>query len=419
MTITEKILASHSGRDRVRPGELVWAKVDLCMSSDVTTGLSVQSFKQMGAPSLFDKTKLVLVNDHFVPAKDIKSAEMSKVQREFAREHEIPHYFEVGRSGICHNLLPQEGFVLPGSLILGADSHTCTYGGWGCFATGVGSTDLAAAWALGATWLRVPETIRVIIQGKRGPFVGGKDLVLRVIKDLGMDGATYKAIEYVGEAISELPQYGRSTICNMGIEAGAKNAVIAADEKTDEWLRGRTNELYEKVQSDPDAEFSMTLEYNASELSPQVAAPFLPSNVTPVEKLAADNITLDQVFIGSCTNGLIEDMREAAAVMRGHRVHPNVRMIVIPGTQRVFQECVKEGLAEIFVEAGAVFSTPTCGPCLGGSMGVLGVKERCLSTTNRNFYGRMGHPSAEVYLANPAVAAASAIAGKVADPREL
>ncbi|MBI4483584.1 MAG: 3-isopropylmalate dehydratase large subunit, partial [Acidobacteria bacterium] len=363
--------------------------------------------------------KVTLVNDHFVPAKDIKSAELSKAMREFAREYEIPSYFEIGRSGICHTLLPEQGLVAPGELVIGADSHTCTYGALGAFSTGVGSTDMAAAWALGETWLKVPETIRIILHGKPQKWVVGKDIVLRVLKDLGVDGARYQAIEYEGGTLQHLSQTARFTICNMAIEAGAKSGIMPADEITDEFCRGRVHREYIKYRSDDHATYARTLEYDISELTPQVAVPFLPSNVVPVESLLADKIRIDQVFIGSCTNGMLEDLREAARVLRGKKVHPAVRMIVIPATQGIYLQADKEGLIADFVEAGAVVGTATCGPCLGGYMGVLASGERAVATTNRNFHGRMGHASAEVYLASPVVAAASAILGRVAHPEEL
>lgn len=417
MTITEKILASRSGKDRVFPGELINAKVDLILANDITAPIAIQEFKKTGAKDVFDKTKIVLIPDHFAPQKDIKAADQCKLLRDFAKEYSLKFYFEVGRMGIEHALLPEQGLVAPGDLIIGADSHTCTYGALGAFATGVGSTDVASAMATGECWFRVPESVKFIYTGRLNRWVGGKDLILYTIGDIGVDGALYKAMEIDGEVIRNLPMYGRLTICNMAIEAGAKSAIIVPDEITKQYVHERVKRPYTIFTSDPDAHYEEVREYDCSKIPLIVSCPHSPANVKPATELS--HIWIDQVVIGSCTNGRLEDLREAAQILKGRKINSNVRMIVIPATQQIYKEALREGLLEIFIEAEAVVSTPTCGPCLGGHMGILAKGERALATTNRNFVGRMGHPESEVYLCNPAVAAASAVFGRIATPQEL
>jgi 3-isopropylmalate/(R)-2-methylmalate dehydratase large subunit len=418
MTITEKILASHSGREVVSPGDLVFANLDLVMSTDISTPMSIPIFKKMGADRVFDPERIVLVNDHLVPAKDIASAEMSKAMRLFAQKYKIRYYYELGRSGICHQLVPEEGLVVPGDLVLGADSHTCTYGALGAFATGIGSTDLAASWALGENWFKVPETIKVLYKGTLPKWVGGKDLILHTIGDIGVEGALYQAMEFSGEVTSKLPMADRFTICNMAIEAGAKNGIIEPDEITLEFIRPKAKRNYRLFKSDPEASYSKILEYDVSHLEPLIALPPLPSNVKKVRDLDGE-VWIDQVFLGSCTNGRIEDFRIAAEILKGRKAAKGLRFIVIPGTQTVLKEMIREGLISIFIDSEAVIGPPTCGPCFGSHMGVMASGERVLSTSNRNFIGRMGDPKSEIYLSGPAVAAASAILGRIADPREV
>jgi 3-isopropylmalate/(R)-2-methylmalate dehydratase large subunit len=417
MTITEKILAAHSERKGVLPGELINAKVDLILANDITAPIAITEFKKIGAKDVFNKERIALVPDHFSPAKDIKAAEQCKMLRDFSREYNISHYFEVGRMGIEHVLLPEEGLVLPGDLVIGADSHTCTYGALGAFATGVGSTDVAAAMATGECWFKIPESIKFIYYGKLNKWVGGKDLILFTIGDIGVDGALYRAIEFDGETIRNLPMYMRLTICNMAIEAGGKNGIIIPDSITESYVKERAKRPYAFYSSDDDATYAEIREYDCSKIPLTVSCPHLPSNIRPAAELFEVNI--DQAVIGSCTNGHLEDLREAAEVIKGRKVNPNVRMIVIPATQKIYKEAMKEGLLNIFIEAEAVVSTPTCGPCLGGYMGILSKGERAIATTNRNFIGRMGHPESEVYLSNPAVAAASAVLGRIGTPEEL
>ena len=417
MTITEKILAAHAGRAEVVPGEIINARVDIALGNDITAPLAIQAFRQMGAVTVFDKNKVILVPDHFTPNKDIQSAEQCRVMRAFAHEQQVTHYFEVGRMGIEHALLPELGLVGPGYLVIGADSHTCTYGALGAFATGVGSTDLAAAMATGEIWLRVPEQIKFVFTGKLLPWVGGKDLILYTIGEIGVDGALYKTMEFTGETIHHLDMSGRLTMANMAIEAGGKNGIFPPDEITEAYVRGRMETGYTLYQSDKDARYVEVYEYECAQIEPQVACPSSPAKVAGVRSLAG--IAIDQAVIGSCTNGRLEDLRIAAHVIKGKKVAPNVRLLVIPATQQIYLEALREGLLEIFVEAGAAVSTPTCGPCLGGHMGVLGAGEVAIATTNRNFVGRMGHPTSEVYLANPAVAAASAIKGTICHPEEV
>ncbi|AEE92067.1 3-isopropylmalate dehydratase large subunit [Tepidanaerobacter acetatoxydans Re1] len=417
MTITQKILAKHSGKDFVEPGELVMAEVDLALANDITGPVAIEEFKKAGGRTVFDREKIALIPDHFAPNKDIKSAELCKMLREFAKTQQIKHYYEVGRMGIEHAFLPEQGIVLPGDLVVGADSHTCTYGALGAFSTGVGSTDLAFAMMTGKCWFKVPETIKFIYHGKPNPWVTGKDLILHTIGDIGVDGALYKAMEFTGDTIAHLTIDERLTMSNMAIEAGGKNGIMEPDEITLEYVKNRAKKPYEVFRSDPDAAYSDIIDYDVKKIQPKIALPHLPENVVDVE--AVDNIVIDQVVIGSCTNGRLEDMRLAAKVLKGHKVHPYLRLIIIPATQQVYQEMIKEGITEIFVDAGAVVSTPTCGPCLGGYMGILAKGERAVATTNRNFVGRMGHPESEVYLSNPAVAAASAVKGRIAHPKEV
>ncbi len=416
MTAVEKIFSKHTGKD-VRAGEFIFANVDLVLSNDITSPLTVEQFKKIGAKTVFDKDKIALVPDHFTPNKDVQSASNSKLLREFACEHGITHYYEIGRMGIEHALLPEEGLTLPGDLIVGADSHTCTYGAVGALGIGIGSTDAAVAMATSKLWFCVPETIKFIFSGKLRPWVGGKDLVLAAISEIGVDGARYMAIEFSGAAIRELSMDGRFTMCNMAVEAGAKTAFIEPDEKTIEYVKPKAKKAFVPEVSDPDAQFAQEIWVDVDDMGPLVACPSSPANVKPVSELRG--ISVDQVVIGSCTNGRLEDLKIAASVLKGKKVHPHVRMIVIPATQRVYKDALKEGLVEIFLDAGAAFSTPTCGPCLGGHMGVLAEGERAISTTNRNFIGRMGHPKSEVYLANPAVAAASGVLGRIGSPEEV
>jgi len=417
MTVTEKILAAHADLPEVVPGQLIMARVDLALANDITAPVAIREFARMGVKEVFDATRIALVPDHFTPNKDISSAEQARLVRDFAREQGIVHYFEVGRMGIEHCLLPEQGLVAPGELIVGADSHTCTYGALGAFATGVGSTDLAAVMATGEIWLRVPETIKFVYTGRLRPWVGGKDLILYTIGRIGVDGARYAAMEFTGPVVHELSMDSRFTMANMAIEAGAKNGIFPVDEKTHAYLAGRIKRPFRVYESDPDARYRQVYEWDVSELTPLVARPHLPENVAPARELR--EVIIDQVVIGSCTNGRMEDLRIAASLLRGRRVHPRVRLIVIPGTQAIYLEALREGLIEIFIDAGAAVSTPTCGPCLGGHMGILARNERAVATTNRNFVGRMGHPESEVYLAGPAVAAASAVLGRIADPEEV
>jgi 3-isopropylmalate/(R)-2-methylmalate dehydratase large subunit len=417
MTITEKILAAHSGKGEVSPGELINARVDFILANDITAPIAIEKFKEIGAREVFDRERVAFVPDHFAPQKDIKAAEQCRLLKDFSRAYHLGHYFDVGRMGIEHALLPEQGLALPGELIIGADSHTCTYGALGAFSTGVGSTDVAAAMATGECWFKVPESMKFLYYGKLGRWVGGKDLILHTIGDIGVDGAIYRAMEFEGETIRGLPMHARLTICNMAIEAGGKSGIIVPDEVTEAYVKDRAKRPYRFYTSDGGARYVNTSEYDASKIPLTVSCPHLPSNTRPAEELS--DIKIDQVVIGSCTNGRLEDLREAASVLKGRKVHPEVRLLVIPATQRIYLEAAKEGLLEIFVNAEGVFSTPTCGPCLGGHMGVLAKGERALATTNRNFVGRMGHPESEVYLSNPAVAAASAVLGRIGTPEEL
>jgi 3-isopropylmalate/(R)-2-methylmalate dehydratase large subunit len=417
MTITEKILAAHAGLEHIEPGQLINAKLDVVLGNDITAPVAIKEFRKTGKEKVFDRDKVVLVPDHFTPNKDINSAEQAKMLREFAREQELTNYFEVGRMGIEHCLLPEQGIVGPGDVIIGADSHTCTYGALGAFATGVGSTDMAAGMALGEAWFKVPESIKFIYHGKRQDWVSGKDLILYTIGKIGVDGARYQAMEFTGEVIEELSMDSRFTMANMAIEAGGKNGIIAPDKTTEEYLKGRSNRKFKYYYSDPDAKYSKVIDIDVSKIEPTVAFPHLPENTKPISDVK--QVLLDQVVIGSCTNGRIEDLRIAAQILKGKKVHSDLRLIIIPGTQQTYLQAMKEGLIEIFIKAGAVVSTPTCGPCLGGHMGILAKGEKALSTTNRNFVGRMGHPESEVYLSGPAIAAASAVKGRIASPQEV
>jgi 3-isopropylmalate/(R)-2-methylmalate dehydratase large subunit len=418
-TITEKILARAAGRDEVAAGDIIEAQVDLALANDITAPLAMDEFEKAGFTKVFDPARIALVPDHFTPNKDIKTAGQVQRMRAFARRHGIGHFFEVGRVGIEHVILPDMGLVAPGDLVVGADSHTCTYGAVAAFSTGVGSTDFAAAMAWGRVWLRVPETIKFVYHGRNGRYVVGKDLMLHTIGQIGVDGALYKAMEFTGPAIETLSMDGRFTMCNMAIEAGAKSGIVGFDEKTTSYLQARPDDSRARTAgqvfaSDSDAAYSQVVEIDAAAVRPTVARPHLPSNTAPADELAG--VKIDQVVVGSCTNGRLADLQQAAGVLRGRRVHPDVRLIVLPGSQEVFLAASRDGTMQALVEAGAAFSTPTCGACLGGHMGVLAAGERAVATTNRNFVGRMGHPESEVYLSNPYVAAASAIAGHIATP---
>lgn len=414
MTMTQKILAAHAGLDSVQAGQLIEAKLDMVLGNDVTSPVAIHEMKKFGKERVFDQTKISLVMDHFTPNKDIKSAEHCKQVREFAKAHKILHYYDVGDMGIEHALLPEKGIVACGDCVIGADSHTCTYGALGAFSTGVGSTDMAAGMVTGKAWFKVPAAIKVVITGEKAPFVSGKDVILHLIGKIGVDGALYRSLEFTGDGIRNLTMDDRLCIANMAIECGAKNGIFPVDDITLDYVRGRVQREYTIYDADEDAVYEDVIEIDLSTLRPTVAFPHLPSNTKTIDDCG--QVTIDQVVIGSCTNGRMEDMRAAAAILKGKKVADGVRVIVIPATQHIYLECIKEGLTQIFVEAGAVVSTPTCGPCLGGHMGILAKGERAVSTSNRNFVGRMGHPESEVYLASPAVAAASAVAGRLADP---
>ncbi len=417
MTITEKILACHAGLAEVSPGQLIECDLDLVLANDVTAPIAIREFRAIGVGSVWNPERVALVPDHYTPNKDIKSAEQAKIMRDFAREQKISHYWEIGCMGVEHALLPEQGVVVPGDLIIGADSHTCTYGALGAFATGVGSTDAAVGMATGRAWFKVPASIRFEVTGELGPWVSGKDLILHIIGMIGVDGALYQAMEFTGDTIARLGMDDRFTMCNMAIEAGGKSGIIAFDQTTHDYVEGRAEREWTVHQSDPDAGYATTYRIDASSIEPTVAFPHLPSNTRLVRE--SRDVKVDQVVIGSCTNGRIEDMRIAASVLKGRKVNPDLRLIVIPATQTIWREAMGEGLFDIFVEAGAAVSTPTCGPCLGGHMGILAAGERALATTNRNFVGRMGDPTSEVYLASPAVAAATAVAGHIALPEDL
>ena len=417
MNMSEKILARHAGRDSVSAGELVICDLDMVLANDVTAPPSIKEFEKIGRP-VFDKEKIALVPDHFQPAKDIKSAQLAKAVRDFARKHELKHYFEQGRVGIEHVILPEMGIVGPGMLTIGADSHTCTYGAVNGFSTGVGTTDLAVAMATGKAWFKVPEAIKVELVGSKPDNITGKDVILTLIGMIGVDGALYKSLEFAGEGVKTLSMTDRLTIANMAIEAGGKNGIFPFDEVTREYVEGRVQQPYEPVAPDEDASYVQTVTIDLSALTPVVAFPHLPGNTKAVKDIK-EPVEIDQVVIGSCTNGRLEDLQIAAKVMKGHKIHDRVRCIVIPGSQAIYQQAMHEGLFDIFIEAGAVVSCPTCGPCLGGYMGILAPGERCVSTTNRNFLGRMGDKTSEVYLAGPQTAAASAVLGRIAVPSDV
>ncbi len=415
--MTQKILAAHAGLDRVEAGQLVLARLDMVLGNDITTPVAVKEFRRIGIDHVFDKNKIAIVPDHFTPNKDIKSAEQVKFIREFAREMDIVNYFEVGQMGVEHALLPEKGLVVPGDVVIGADSHTCTYGALGAFSTGVGSTDMAAGMAMGEAWFKVPEAIKFELKGKPGKWVSGKDVILHIIGLIGVDGALYKSMEFTGDGLAHLSMDDRFSMANMAIEAGAKNGIFQVDEKTLAYAREHSERLYKVYSADEDAVYSESYSIDLGDIKPTVAFPPLPDKARTIDMVG--DIRIDQVIIGSCTNGRLEDLRVAASILKGRRIHRDVRCIIIPATQKIWKQAMSEGLFDIFVDAGAAVSTPTCGPCLGGHMGILAKGERAVATTNRNFVGRMGHPESEVYLASPAIAAASAVAGRIASPDEL
>ena len=417
MTITEKILAAHAGLPEVEPGQLINCRLDLVLANDVTAPIAIKEFRKIGVERVWDADKIALVPDHYTPNKDIKSAEQAKLMRDFVREQGISHYYEIGCMGVEHALLPEQGVVGPGDVIIGADSHTCTYGALGAFATGVGSTDAAVGMATGEAWFKVPSSLRFNVTGELGPWVSAKDIILHIIGLIGVDGALYQAMEFTGDTIETLSIEGRMTICNMAIEAGGKSGIIAVDDVTRAYVTGRAERPWTEYHSDADASYARTYEIDASAIKPTVAFPHLPSNT----RLAEDSrdIWVDQVVIGSCTNGRLEDLRVAASILKGRTAHPRVRLIIIPATQQIYRDAMHEGLFDIFLDAGAAVSTPTCGPCLGGHMGILAAGERAMATTNRNFVGRMGDPTSEVYLGSPAIAAATAVKGHIALPEDL
>lgn len=417
MTITEKILAKHAGVKEVRPGELINAKVDIALGNDITAPIAISEFKRIGAKKVFNKNKVVLVADHFTPNKDIKSANQCRILHDFAAEQKLKHYYEGGEVGVEHALLPEKGIVVPGDLVIGADSHTCTYGALGAFSTGVGSTDLAAAMITGELWFKVPETVKFVFKGRLNKWVSGKDLILQVIGDIGVDGALYKAMEFTGPAIEKLSMDSRLSLCNMAVEAGAKSGIIAPDKITKAYVAKRAERPYKFYASDEDAEYCETMEYDCAGIEPKVAMPHLPENTKNISEVG--RIVIDQVVIGSCTNGRLEDLAIAAKILRGKKAAKNCRLIIIPATPYIYSQAMKKGWFDIFLKAGAVISPPTCGPCLGGHMGILAAGEKAVATTNRNFIGRMGDVKSEVYLTNPAVAAASAVKGRIAHPDEV
>ncbi len=417
MTMTQKILAAHAGLEKVTAGQLIEANLDLVLGNDITSPVAIHEMDKMKVQTVFDKDKIALVPDHFVPNKDIKSAEHCQCVRQFAKKHDITNYFEVGEMGIEHALLPEKGLVVAGDVVIGADSHTCTYGALGAFSTGVGSTDMAAGMATGKAWFKVPSAIKFILTGKPAKWVSGKDIILHIIGMIGVDGALYQSMEFTGDGISNLSMDDRFTIANMAIEAGGKNGIFPVDSLAIEYMKEHSIKTYQIYEADPDAEYEREITIDLSTLKPTVAFPHLPENTHPIDEI--EEIVVDQVVIGSCTNGRIEDLRVAARVLEGRKVKKGLRVIIIPATQKIYLQAMEEGLIKTFIEAGAIVSTPTCGPCLGGYMGILAAGERCVSTTNRNFVGRMGHIDSEIYLASPAVAAASAITGKISSPYEL
>ncbi|MBI3998958.1 MAG: 3-isopropylmalate dehydratase large subunit [Armatimonadetes bacterium] len=417
MTLTEKILAAHTGGGSVRPGDLIEARVDFCFANDITAPLAIREFEKVGVATVFDRERVAMVPDHYAPNKDIASAEQCKVMREFVRRHDLPYYYEVGRAGIAHVLLAEEGLVLPGEVFVGADSHTCNHGALGAFSTGVGSSDLAAVMATGRLWFRVPETLRFVFKGKPAAWVTGKDLVLQIIGDIGVDGARYCAMEFSGDALAHLTMDERFSITNMAVEAGGKNGIMEPDDVVLDWVRPRAKRPFEAVYADRGAEYTKVFEYETSGMEPVVSAPSSPGNVVPVREAAG--VPVDQVFIGTCTNGRLEDLRVAARFLEGRKVHPRTRMLIIPATPNIYRQALEEGLIRIFIDAGAAVSASTCGPCIGGHMGVLAAGEVCVSTSSRNFVGRMGHRESKAYLSGPAVAAASAVLGRLAHPDEV
>jgi len=419
MTMTQKILAAHAGLDSVEAGQLIEANLDMVLGNDVTSPVAINEMNKFDKKTVFDKTRISLVMDHFTPNKDIQSAENCKQVRTFAKANGITHYFDVGNMGIEHALLPEQGIVTCGDCIIGADSHTCTYGALGAFSTGVGSTDMAAGMVTGKAWFKVPSAIKVVVTGKKNKYISGKDVILHIIGEIGVDGALYKSLEFTGDGIKELSMDDRLCIANMAIECGAKNGIFPVDDVTLEYVKDRSEREYKVFEADSDAEYDSTITVDLSNLKSTVAFPHLPENTKTIDEIAPDSIKIDQVVIGSCTNGRMEDMRTAAEILKGKKVADGVRVIVIPATQQIYLNCIKEGLAEIFVNAGAIVSTPTCGPCLGGHMGILASGEKAVSTSNRNFVGRMGHVNSEIYLASPAVAAASAVKGYIANPQEV
>lgn len=417
--MTQKILAHHAGLDTVKVGQLIMAKLDLVLGNDITTPVAIKEFEKLGVDKVFNKDKIAIVPDHFTPNKDIKAAEQCKFVREFARKYDVTNYFEVGELGIEHALLPEKGLVVSGDLVIGADSHTCTYGALGAFSTGVGSTDMAAGMATGEAWFKVPAAIKFNLKGKLNKYCSGKDVILHIIGKIGVDGARYMSMEFTGEGLKNLSMDDRLCMANMAIEAGAKNGIFEVDEKTIEYVKEHSTKEYKVFKADEDAEYEKTYDIDLSEIRPTVAFPHLPENTRTVDEIGDKEVKIDQVVIGSCTNGRMEDMRAAAEILKGKKVAKGVRVIIIPGTQKIYLQCIHEGLVDIFINAGAIFSMPTCGPCLGGHMGILAKGERAVSTTNRNFVGRMGHVDSEVYLASPAVAAASALTGYITNPEKL
>jgi 3-isopropylmalate/(R)-2-methylmalate dehydratase large subunit len=417
MTMTQKILARGAGLDSVSAGQLIEAKLDLVLGNDITTPVAITEFQKAGLSRVFDRDKIAIVLDHYTPCKDIKAAQLCAAARSFAQKFEISHFYDVGEMGVEHALLPEKGLAAPGELIIGADSHTCTYGALGAFSTGVGSTDMAAGMATGLAWFKVPSAIRVVLTGELQPYVSGKDVILHLIGQIGVDGALYQSLEFAGDGVAQLTMDDRFTISNMAIEAGAKNGIFPVDQRTIDYLDGRVTRPYQAFEADPDAQYQREVVIDLSQLKPTVALPHLPSNTKPVDQVAG--LPIQQVVIGSCTNGRLKDLQEAAEILKGRRVAPNVRCIVIPATQKIMLEAMEQGLIQAFIQAGCAVSTPTCGPCLGGHMGVLSDGERAVSTTNRNFVGRMGPVSSEIVLASPAVAAASAVAGCIANPQSI
>ena len=417
MTMTQKILAAHAGMDSVSAGELILVNVDRVLGNDITSPVAIREFERIGAKEVYDRDRVTMVMDHFAPNKDIKAAVQCKMCRDFCEEKQVTHFYDVGRMGIEHALLPEKGLVVPGDVVIGADSHTCTYGAIGAFSTGVGSTDMACGMATGKAWFKVPSAIKFVLHGKLNKYVSGKDVILHIIGKIGVDGALYRSMEFVGEGVKSLSVFDRLTICNMAIEAGAKNGIFEVDEATEAYVRERSDCQFVSYKADPDAEYDEVIDIDLSAIKSTVAFPHLPENTRTIDEVG--DIKIDQVVIGSCTNGHYKDLEEAAMIIKGHKVAKNVRAIIIPATQDIYLKAMENGLLKIFVEAGCVVSTPTCGPCLGGYMGILAAGERAVATTNRNFVGRMGDVTSEVYLASPAVAAASALAGKIADPNEI